>query len=105
MESSSSLYEMFDGLLTFMHCIHDETTHQAFMEEFTRHPIGVSKVKLISIMCTKYAAHAAQLVLKQLELAQKLKYVHEDGGQEDSSTTVSYKDKMYPVKIDKRVCT
>ena len=73
MESSSSLYEMFDSLLTFMHCIHDETTHQAFMEEFTRHPIGlghVSRVKLISIMCTKYAAHAAQLVLKQLELAQ-----------------------------------
>ena len=73
------------------------------MEEFTKQTTGldhVPGVKLISTMCTKYTAH---LVLKQLELAQKLKYVHENRGQEDSLTTVSYKDKEYHVKIDERV--
>ena len=69
------------------------------MKEFTRQTFGldhVPGVKLKGTMCTKYAA---QLVLKPLELAQKLKYAHEDGGQEDSLTTstVSYKNK--------RVCT
>ena len=31
--------------------------------------------------------------------------MHEDGGQEESLVTVSYKDKVYHVKIDEHVCT
>ena len=102
MGRSSTLNEMFDGLLKFMQCINEETTHQSFVEEFTTqstefdHVLGV---KVMSSLCTGYAT---QLLLKQIQLAQKVEYVHQVEG---SLVTVTYKEKAYSVNMDRHTCT
>lgn len=71
---TSSLSEMFKGVLTFIKFVNQESSHQAFVEQFTsvstKHD-QLPGMKHITAMCTEYAS---RLLLHQVEVAQKVDY-------------------------------
>ena len=69
---TSSLLEMFEGVLTFIKFVNQESSHHAFVEQFmsvsTKHD-HLPGMKNIIAMCTEYAS---RLLLHQVEVAQKV---------------------------------
>jgi len=83
---------MFEAVLTFVKSINQESSHHAFVEQFTtvstKHD-HVSGMKDITAACTRYAI---RLLQHQLEVAQKVDYeFSRDDGQ---LVTVTFKDHM-----------
>ena len=95
---SSSLTEMFDGVITFINFINHESTHNASTSTALD---DISGVREMSSTCTGYAT---QLVLKQMEVAQKVEYQHTytdaSGG-----VIVSYGQSSYDVDNNASSCS
>ena len=95
--------EMFEGLLTFVKSINQESSHQAFVEQFTTvstkhgHMPGM---KNIAAACTGYTI---KLLQHQLEVAQKVdyKFSSDDG----PLVTVTFKDCIHKVNMESSECT
>ena len=100
---TSSLSEMFEGVLSFMNFINQESSHNAFVEQFTSistkldHVAGMQEVSAICI------GYATKLLQNQVEVAQKVDYEFVDTG--DSAVTVKYKDHTHSVDIEAGVCS
>ena len=100
---TSSLSEMFEGVLTFIKFVNQESSHHAFVEQFmsvsTNHD-HLPGMKHITAMCTEYAS---RLLLHQVEVAQKVDYEFSDS--EGPVVTVKYKDHTHKVDIQSSICT
>ena len=100
---TSSLSEMFEGVLAFMKFVNQESSHHAFVEQFTslstKHD-HVSGMKDVTTMCTEYAS---RLLWHQVEVAQKVDYEFSDG--DGSIITVTYKDHTHNVNLESSTCT
>lgn len=100
---TSSLSEMFEGVLTFVKSINQESSHHAFVEQFTsvstKHD-HLPGMKDITAVCTGYAIRLLQY---QVEVAQKVdyKFSSDDG----PTVAVMYKDHTHKVNTESSVCT
>ena len=100
---TSSLSEMFKGVLTFMKFVDQESSHHAFIEQFTSVSTKLDHVpgmKDVTTICTEYAS---RLLHHQVEVAQKIGYEFSDG--DGPIVTVTYKDHTHNVNTESSTCT
>jgi len=100
---TSSLSEMFEGVLIFISFINQESDHRAFVEQFTSLSTKLDHVpgmKEITANCTGYAT---KLLQNQVEVAQKVDYefVNTDGAE----VMVKYKDHTHNVDTEVWICS
>ena len=100
---TSSLSEMFEGVLTFMKFVDQESSHHAFVEQFTSVCTKLDHIpgmKDVTTVCTEYAS---RLLQHQVEVAQKIEYEFSDG--DGPIVTVTYKDHTHNVNTESSTCT
>ena len=100
---TSSLSEMFEGVLTFMKFMNQESSHHAFVEQFTSVCTKLDHVPGMKDVTTIYTEYASRLLQHRVEVAQKVDYEFSDN--EGPVVAVTYKDHTHNVNTESSMCT
>lgn len=99
---TSSLSEMLEGVLTFLRFVDQESSHHAFVEQFTSVNAKLDRVpgmKDVTAICIYYAS---KLLQHQAEVAQKVDYEFSNGDR--PIVAVTYKNHTHNVNTESSTC-